>query len=89
MAASAMALFPFIRTLATVHLYCYLRADQRADSASGAFAIIIEGSRQIAINIQFIGEGNHTLRAKGDTQLASLAKLPRNFNRPFHLNSRS
>lgn len=68
-----MALLPFMSTLVTVHLYSYFRTDQGTDSASGTFAIVIEGSRQVATGIELIGAGDHLLGAEGDADFTSFA----------------
>jgi hypothetical protein len=73
MAASPMAAFPVMRTLATIHLYSHFGADQRTNSAAGTFAIIIEDGRQIAAGIQFAGGGYQSLGAERDTEFAALA----------------
>jgi hypothetical protein len=54
MAASPMALFPFISTLVTVDLYRHLWAYQRADGAAGALAAVLEHGRQVARSIELI-----------------------------------
>jgi hypothetical protein len=42
MAASPIALFPFMRTLATVNLYCHFGTYYRADGAAGTCAAIVK-----------------------------------------------
>src|SRR4030042_909472 len=85
MAASPIAAFPVIRTLATIHLFGYFGADQCTNSAAGTFAIIVEDGRQIAAGIQFIGGRYQFLGAERDTEFTALAQLLRNFDRSFHV----
>jgi hypothetical protein len=85
MAASPMAAFPVIRTLATIHLYGHFGADQGTNSAAGTFAIVIEDGRQIAAGIQLAGRGYQSLGTERDAELAALAQLSGNFDRPFHI----
>ena len=75
MAASPMALFPFIRILFTVNLYRHFRAYQRAYGAAGAIAIILIHGWQVAGGIQFFGDANSALGAEENAYLAALAKL--------------
>jgi hypothetical protein len=51
MAASPIAAFPVIRTLATIHLYGNFGADQGTNCAAGTFSIIVKDCRQIAAGI--------------------------------------
>jgi hypothetical protein len=75
MAASPIAALPVIRTLATVNLYRDLGTNQSADSAAGAFAVLVEGSRRIASGIDLTGLRDDMLGAEVDANLAALAKL--------------
>ena len=75
MAASAMALFPFIRILVTVNLYRHFRAYQGTDGAACAIAIILIHGWQVAGSIQFFGNANRALGAERNAYLAALAKL--------------
>jgi hypothetical protein len=72
-------------TLVTVHLYGYFRTNQGADSAAGAFAVIIESSRQIASSIESIGARDYLFGAERDADLASFTEFLRNGDKTFHL----
>jgi len=64
-----------MRTLATVHLYCYFRTHNRTVGTARAFGIILKQSGEVATGICLIGLVNGILGAERDTDLASLAKL--------------
>jgi hypothetical protein len=86
MAASPIALFPFMRTLATVDLYCHFRTYNCTSGTACTFATVIEGGYQIPAGIQFVRQRNHLLGAKPDTEFASLTKVLGNFNISLHSN---
>ena len=73
MAASPMAAFPVINTLATVHLYRHLRTDHRAGGAPCALTAVVKGRGQIARGIQLVRKHNHFFWAEKDAEFASLA----------------
>ena len=75
MAASPMALFPFIKTLVTVHLYRHFGAHQSTDGTSGTLAVAIECGRLVAGSVEILYDINGALGAEGDAKLASLTKF--------------
>ena len=79
-----MALFPFISTLGTVHLYGHLGANPGTNGAAGTFAVAVKSGWQITGRIHFVGKTNQALRAEGYAQFASLTVFLRNFDRPLH-----
>ena len=86
MAASPIALFPVMSTLATVDLYCHFWTHDRTNSTACTFATVIEGGCQIPVGVQFVGQGNHVLGAEPDTDFASLTEILVNFNVSLHSN---
>ncbi len=83
MAASPIAAFPYMRVLVTVHLYAYIRTNERADSTACAVAIIVKSGGHISGGIQIIRRGNAFRRAEFHAYLAALAELPVNFDVTF------
>jgi hypothetical protein len=75
MAASPMALLPFIRTLATVHLNCYFRTNQSAHSAAGAFVIIVKGRRRITGSVKLTGYRNDPFGAERNAEFTAFAQF--------------
>ena len=80
-----MAALPVINILATIHLYCHLRAYHRAGSAPGAFLAFVECRGQIASRVQFIREGDQLFGTEGDAELAPLAQFLVYFYFTLHL----
>jgi hypothetical protein len=84
MAASPMALLPFIRTLATVDLNRYFRADQSAHGAASAFAVTVKKCRRITGSVKLGGYRNDLFRAEGNAELTAFAQLLVYFNISIH-----
>ena len=84
MAASAVALLPSMRILATVHLYCRFRAYDRTNSATRAFIAIVGDSGQITAAVHFRREGNLLFGTKRDTDLTTFAEFAGNSYFSFH-----
>ena len=80
MAASPMALFPLIKTLATINLYYHFGTHQSTDGASGTLAAVIKNGSLVSGSIQIIRHVNGVLRAKADTKLTAFAKFPVDIN---------
>jgi len=75
MAASAMALLPVIRTLATVHLNRYFRTDQSAHSATGAFAVTVKGRRRITSSVKLAEYRNDPFGAERNAEFTAFAQF--------------
>ena len=70
-----MVLFPFIKTLVTIHLYRHFGAHQSTDGTSSTLAVTIECDGLVTGSVEIICDINGALGAEEDAKLASLAKL--------------
>jgi len=84
MAASPIAAFPVISTLATVHLYGHFRADNGTGRAPGARAGILKDRMQITRGVELVRKRYQFFRAEEDADTASLAQFPVYFYSSFH-----
>ena len=73
MEASPIALFPFIKTLVTVHFYRHFGAHQSTDGTPGAF-VAIEHGWLVASRVYILCKINGALGAERDAKLTSLTK---------------
>ena len=70
-----MVLFPFIKTLVTIHLYRHFGAHQSTDGTSSTLAVTIECDGLVTGSVEILCDINGALGAEEDAKLASLAKL--------------
>ena len=80
MAASPIALFPFMRTLATVNPYRHFWTYYCTNSATGTLTITVGANWEIATSVYFIGSINNALGTEMYANHASLAKRFVDFN---------
>jgi len=71
-------------TLVTVHLDGYLRADDGAHGAAGAFAVLDIDGVLVSRGVQLIGEPDALFGAEIDAQLAPFADCVADFDGTFH-----